>query len=204
VIGERWNLLVVRELTLGPRRYRDLQDGLPGIPTNLLAARLRDLQEAGVITRRTLPPPTGVAVYELTEAGQALRPAMRELRAWGQRYAPAPADTDVVQPAWALLSAAGRATDLPEGRWCELRVGPEFFHLGAADSRLTVHGGPAPSPDGTLTIPADALYRLMSGNATAARRMTIAGDPRVTRPTVESLRGALTDLASRRVPRSSN
>src|SRR5258708_2144672 len=72
VVGERWSLLLVRELTFGPRRYRDLATGLPGIPSNVLAGRLKDLQAAGVITRRTLPAPTDVTVYELTDAGRAL------------------------------------------------------------------------------------------------------------------------------------
>src|SRR5258706_4078084 len=82
VVGERWSLLLVRELTLGPRRYRDLATGLPGIPTNLLAARLKDLQRAGVIIRRTLPAPTDVTVYVLTDARRALEPALKELLDW--------------------------------------------------------------------------------------------------------------------------
>src|SRR5664279_1887637 len=94
VVGERWSLLVVRELALGPRRYSDLLNGLPGVPSNLLATRLRDLQDAGVIIKRTLPPPTVVTVYELTEAGHALRPVLGALREWGRRYGSAPADPD--------------------------------------------------------------------------------------------------------------
>ena len=95
VVGERWSLLLVRELTLGPRRYRDLATGLPGIPSNVLAARLKDLQAAGVITRRTLPAPTDVTVYELTDAGRALQPALNELLDWGLRYGPEPSQDDV-------------------------------------------------------------------------------------------------------------
>src|SRR5260370_4864800 len=79
VVGERWSLLLVRELTFGPRRYRDLATGLPGIPSNVLAARLKDLRAARVVTRPTLPAPTDVTVYELTEAGQALQPALKDL-----------------------------------------------------------------------------------------------------------------------------
>src|SRR5215472_6886798 len=104
VVGERWSLLLVRELSLGPRRYRDLATGLPGIPSNVLAARLKDLQAAGVITRRTLPAPADVAVYELTGAGRALQPALSELLDWGLRYAPEPAGDDAGQPGWALLA----------------------------------------------------------------------------------------------------
>src|SRR5258706_6605219 len=123
VVGERWSLLLVRELTLGPRRYRDLAAGLPGIPSNVLAARLKDLQAAGVITRRTLPAPADVTVYELTDAGRALQPALSELLDWGLRYGPEPSPGDEVQPGWALLGATGRPTALPAGQVCELRVG---------------------------------------------------------------------------------
>ena len=110
VVGERWSLLLVRELSLGPRRYRDLATGLPGIPSNLLAARLKDLQAAGVITRRTLPAPTDVTVYELTEAGRALQPTLHELLDWGLRYGPEPSPDDAAQPGWALQIAVGRRT----------------------------------------------------------------------------------------------
>src|SRR5258705_9465759 len=127
VVGERWSLLLVRELTLGPRRYRDLATGLPGIPSHILAARLKDLQAAGVITRRTLPAPTDVTVYELTEAGRALEPALKELLDWGLRYGPEPSRDDAGQPGWALLAGVGRPSALPAGQTCELRVGPEFF-----------------------------------------------------------------------------
>src|SRR6266566_5111117 len=115
VVGDRWSLLLVRELTLGPRRYRDLATGLPGIPSNVLAARLKDLQAAGVITRHTLPAPTDVTVYELTDAGRALQPALKELLDWGLRYGPEPSQDDVGQPGWGLLGAAGRP-HCPPGR----------------------------------------------------------------------------------------
>lgn len=194
IIGERWSLLVVRELTLGPRRYSDLRDGLPGVPTNLLVTRLNDLQAAGVITKRTLPPPTAVTVYELTEAGQALRPAVSALRAWGARYGSAPAETDVVRPAWALLSAASRPTTLSDGRVCELRVGPEFFHLGAVEGRLTVQGGPAPAPDAVVALPIDALLALLTGHtsvAAAYRQATVTGDTADARRALASVHSAL-------------
>src|SRR5258707_12830600 len=131
VVGERWSLLLVRELTFGPRRYRDLATGLPGIPSNLLAARLKDLQACGVITRRTLPAPTDVTVYELTDAGRALQPALKELLDWGLRYGPERSKDDVGQPGWALLAGAGRPSALPAGQTCELRVGPESFYLSS-------------------------------------------------------------------------
>src|SRR5258708_38405445 len=158
VVGERWSLLLVRELILGPRRYRDLATGLPGIPSNVLAERLKDLQAAGVITRRTLPAPTDVTVYELTEAGRALQPALKELLDWGLRYGPEPHEDDVGQPGWALLTAAGRPSALPDGQTCELRVGPEFFYLSSDAGKLSVRRGPAPDGDGAVTMAAATLY----------------------------------------------
>jgi DNA-binding HxlR family transcriptional regulator len=191
VVGERWNLLVVRELTLGPRRYRDLLDGLPGIPTNLLANRLKDLQSAGIITKRTLPPPTVVTVYELTDAGHALRPVLTELRHWGDHYGTAPSETDTIRPAWPLLSAASHPTAIPDGRICELRVDTEFFQLSATASRLSVRGGPAQAPDSIITMSAETLYRLMTGHITT-NNITVNGDPGIARSALESLNGALT------------
>ena len=79
LVGERWALLVVRELVLGPKRFTDLQAGLPGIGTNILSARLRELEESGVVARRTLPPPAASAVYELTPYGRELEPAVDAL-----------------------------------------------------------------------------------------------------------------------------
>jgi DNA-binding HxlR family transcriptional regulator len=83
LVGERWALLVIRELVLGPKRFTDLKDGLPGIGTNILAARLRELEEGGVVRRRRLLPPVASTVYELTEYGRELRPALLALGRWG-------------------------------------------------------------------------------------------------------------------------
>src|SRR5215211_5856038 len=79
IIGERWTLLIVRELMAGPRRFKDLMDGLPGISTNLLTERLKHLEEQGMLIRRTLPPPAGSTVYELTSLAQALEKMLLEL-----------------------------------------------------------------------------------------------------------------------------
>src|SRR5882724_6577638 len=198
VVGDRWSLLLVRELTLGPRRYRDLATGLPGIPSNVLAARLKDLQAAGVITRRTLPAPADVTVYELTGAGRALQPALNELLDWGLRYAPEPAEDDAGQPAWALLGAAGRPTALPNGQTCELRVGPEFFYLSSDAGKLTVRRGPAPDGDAVVTMSADTLYSLLTGQTTVTdtvRHSTVDGDTAIARHALEPLAAALTKPA---------
>src|SRR5581483_9965734 len=145
VIGERWTPLIVRELLLGPRRYTDLLEALPGIGTNILAGRLDGLQAHGVVAKRTLPPPTPVAVYELTEAGEALAPVLAELRSWGQRFGRAPKAGDAVRPAWILQSAASRGR-LEAGRVCELRVGSEVFELAGAADEVTVKARAARAP----------------------------------------------------------
>jgi DNA-binding HxlR family transcriptional regulator len=198
VVGERWSLLLVRELTLGPRRYRDLATGLPGIPSNVLAGRLKDLQAAGVITQRTLPAPTDVTVYELTDSGRALQPALNELLDWGLRYGPEPSQDDAVQPGWALFGAAGRPTALPAGQTCELRVGPEFFYLSSDAGKLTVRRGPAPDGDAMVTMATDTLYSLMTGQTTvtdAVRHSTVDGDTDIARRALEPLAASLTKPA---------
>jgi DNA-binding HxlR family transcriptional regulator len=88
VIGERWTVLIIRELIAGPRRFTDLMEGLPDISTNLLSERLKSLEQQGVLHRRTLPPPAASTVYELTPLGLALEPTLLELGKWGSQFVP--------------------------------------------------------------------------------------------------------------------
>jgi DNA-binding HxlR family transcriptional regulator/putative sterol carrier protein len=88
VVGERWTLLIIRELMAGPRRFKDLMAGLPEISTNLLTERLKSREEQGVLRRRVLPPPAGSTVYELTPLGQALEQSLLELGKWGSQFVP--------------------------------------------------------------------------------------------------------------------
>lgn len=104
LVGERWTLLLVRELVLGPKRFKDLLEGLPGIGTNLLASRLKDLEAEGIIRRRVLPPPAGSTVYELTEIGQGLEPVILALGVWGRQFLGPVREDDVVDPAWFMVS----------------------------------------------------------------------------------------------------
>lgn len=129
LVGERWSLLVVLELMHGPKRYTDLTDSLPGIGTNILASRLRDLEAHGVVSKRRLPPPAASRVYELTEYGQALRPVIRELAVWGARSLGPPRDDDELFPGW-LANALDTvlASLAPPGRF-EFRVGEEVASL---------------------------------------------------------------------------
>jgi DNA-binding HxlR family transcriptional regulator len=194
VIGERWTPLIVRELLLGPKRYTDLQEALPGIGTNLLAGRLNDLQASGVVLKRLLPPPTPVAVYELTDAGEALAPVIGELRAWGERYAPAAQSGDAVRPSWVIQSAASGGSSLPEGRRCELRVGNEAFELTSGERGVTVRARQAADPDAVVTIKPELLYRLASGRVSPSRaraQIELEGDPAVAGELIEMLAGSV-------------
>ena len=134
LVGERWSLLIVRELLTGPKRYTDLSGSLPRIGTNVLAARLKDLEAGGILTKRRLPPPTPVQVYELTPYGESLRPVMRELALWGIRSLGAPEDDDEFAPGW-LQGALDTvfAPMAPDGSF-EFRIGDEVAALvdGAA------------------------------------------------------------------------
>ena len=142
LVGERWSLLVVRELMRGPKRYTDLAEKL-GIGTNILAARLRDLEVGGVVTKRTLPPPAASRVYELTDYGRQLKGAMRELAVWGARSLGPPSDPAELFPGWlenAIDSVLGPVA--PPGRF-EFRVGDEVAGLVDGETR----GGAVDAPD---------------------------------------------------------
>src|SRR5213594_3836987 len=138
LVGERWSLLIVRELLHGPKRYTDLTHGLPGIGTNILAARLKDLEACGVVAKRTLPPPAASRVYELTDYGRELRTVLRELAVWGARSLGPPTVEDELFPGW-LENALDivLAPMAPPGRF-EFRVGDEV--AGLVDGET--HAGP--------------------------------------------------------------
>jgi DNA-binding HxlR family transcriptional regulator len=181
VIGERWALLVVRELVLGPRRYTDLLEGLPGIGTNVLAARLRELEAAGIIERNRLPPPAPATVYELTDRGRALRPVLDELARWSLADLGMPRGDDAVESRWFILGLA--ATIRPdaelEGTAYELRIGDETYGLTAADGRFeAAHGTPA-RPTATIATEPGMLFALATGRVTldaVAAKARIEGD----------------------------
>src|SRR6478752_764338 len=105
VVGDRWTLLIVRELAVRPCRYTDLRDGLPGIATNLLADRLKSLEAVGVISAESAPPPVATTLYRLTERGEALLPALHELVVWGAPLLAKADATDEVRPHWLVAAA---------------------------------------------------------------------------------------------------
>jgi DNA-binding HxlR family transcriptional regulator len=170
LVGERWTLLLVRELLTGPKRFGDLQASLRGLGTGLLAARLKHLEREGLAHRTTLPPPARTPVYALTEAGEELAPAVLELGRWGLKWAMGerrPAET--FHPGWTVLGLRacfdpGAAAGLRAVYEC--RVGDEVFHARVDDGTIEVLHGPAQYPDATLTIEEDALVALTGRGGT--------------------------------------
>jgi DNA-binding HxlR family transcriptional regulator len=156
LVGERWSLLIVRELLKGPKRYTDLADALPRIGTNVLAARLKELEACEVIVKRRLPPPTPAQVYELTPYGVALRPIVRELARWGLHSLPAPRDDENLAPGW-LPDAldAFFAPVAPDGSF-EFRIGDEVAAL--VDGKVVA--GSVEEPDALLEASPRAFYYL--------------------------------------------
>ncbi|QUQ66351.1 winged helix-turn-helix transcriptional regulator [Kutzneria sp. CA-103260] len=181
VLGERWTLLIVRELLLGPRRYSDLLADLPGLGTNLLADRLKFLVDKGVI-RQCLSRPA----YELTEAGALLRPVVLDLTRWGFGFTPDKSTVDAVRPRWGFLAAETRlraewAGDVDEDY--EFHVDDEVFRFEVRAGQVQAAAGRAPG-QATVVATADAvtLVRLGSGQMTAADALA-AGELTISGPT---------------------
>jgi len=193
VLGDRWTLLIVRELMLrGPSRYTDLRNGLPGIATNLLSERLRELKDAGVVAREEAPPPVATTLFSLTPRGQALRPVLDELGAWGVPFmVEGPAPDDAFRGRWLAWPAERFLTDAdPDAPpvSVELRAGdgdgadPVVVETveGAVRARPA---GAGEQPDAVLSGSPHAILGLLSGQidvAEARRRgVRIDGEERV-------------------------
>ena len=165
-VGDRWELLVVRELMLGPRRYTDLADALPGIGSNILASRLRDLEDVGIVRKTKLPPPWAVTVYELTEHGRELEPVLRALAGWGARTLGAPDPSDC----WSMYAVhvRFRPEAAVDGTY-EIRfVGGETISMEVTDGSLVARKLPAESPDLVVEAHPEALHALVQGDVSMA------------------------------------
>ncbi len=186
VIGERWTLLIVRELLLGPKRFTDLRERLDGIGPSVLTERLGRAEELGLVRRAVLPPPAASTVYELTDDGRALEPAILELIRWGGRYLFPPRKGDRFEPEWARLALAACARRGPSPRRSILvRVqegGKETtVHVAGGPTGTVISAAPAPA-EVTVVTSIQTLLALISGAlpakaALAAQRITVTGDP---------------------------
>jgi DNA-binding HxlR family transcriptional regulator/putative sterol carrier protein len=173
LIGERWALLVVRELVLGPKRFTDLRAGLPGISPNVLTQRLEELERTSVVRRRKLSPPAGAWVYELTDWGLELKPAIMALGRWAARSPHFPQGASIGVDALMLSfrtmfdskAAAGLEASI------ELRLGEDRFHAEVARGRLELARGSAHQPDAILSAGPDTLAALVYGGRKLAEAL---------------------------------
>jgi DNA-binding HxlR family transcriptional regulator len=184
LVGDRWTLLIVRELRLrGACRYTDLRNGLPGIATNLLAERLRDLEQAGVIRREDAPPPVATALFSLTPRGEQLRPVLDGLIRWGLPLMSELRPGEAVRSHWLAsaleLTLADRRPDGP-GFTIELRTGDSPIVVEAHDGAIRSRLGPADNPDAVLTGPPTPILGLLFGRHeladAVAQGVTVDGD----------------------------
>ncbi|OAH09423.1 winged helix-turn-helix transcriptional regulator [Streptomyces jeddahensis] len=171
-VGDRWTLLIVRELLAGPRRYTDLHADLPGVSTDVLASRLRDMERDGLTTRRRLPPPGAAFVYELTERGSQLLPVLQALGEWGASALEERRPTDAVRAHWFALPLLRCLEEAGLGEGVvEVRLDEGQFHVrvgGPAVGDAPVHpvygDGPAPEgPDARLSLDAETCTALSRG-----------------------------------------
>jgi DNA-binding HxlR family transcriptional regulator len=166
LVGERWSLLIARELLQGPKRYTDLANGLPGIGTNILAARLRELEDCGVVQKRRLPPPAASTVYELTEYGSGLSEALYALARWGARTLGPPGPDDVLYPEWGInafpaLFDADAARSLTETY--VLEIDDDVFTARIVDGRLQAAMGAVEDADLTVRVDMETFFALTGG-----------------------------------------
>jgi DNA-binding HxlR family transcriptional regulator/putative sterol carrier protein len=179
-------LLVIRELIAGPRRFKDLMDGLPGISTNLLTERLKNLERQGLLRRRVLPPPAGSTVYELTNLGQALEPTLLELGKWGSQFVP-PSHEGVTLlhlGSYALTVKTFFRPERAQGvdETYELHIDDEVLQVHIQAGEIRVRQGEARAADLVVYADISAYLELLGGqlqpdDAVSQGRVRIEGDP---------------------------
>lgn len=195
LVGERWALLIVRDLLLGPKRFTDLRRGLPRIPSNILSARLRELEEAGIVCRRIQPLPSRWVVYELTERGRELEDVVIRLGVWGAKTMREPRAEDTLNTDSVVLGL--RALFHPEAARglkadYELRLAGVVAHARVDDGTVEVGEGPLEDPDLVLetdfTLRALLVGELSLGEALDSGSLRLEGDSDLLEPFVEIFR----------------
>jgi DNA-binding HxlR family transcriptional regulator len=180
LVGERWALLVVRGLALGPKRFTDLKAELPGIGTNILAARLRELEESGVVERRRLPPPAASTVYELTEYGRELRPALFALGRWGAKTLGPRGAGQTLRSEW--LAVALTAFFRPEAAAdveasVELRLSDGTYLARIERGEVRIARSEEDGADLVLTTDEETLIGYLAGAPVPLEALRPEGDP---------------------------
>ena len=186
VVGDRWTLLIVRELMIGEGRYTDLLKGLPGIATNLLATRLEEMEQAGLVSSHQLPPPAATTVFRLTTRGEELRPVIQALGKWAGPLMTGRLKSERVRTRWMALPAAFYLQDrMPGERAIAIQINgsDESIVIESRDGTVQARAGQAADPDVTLTGSPDLALGILMGRVTAAtakrRGLKIEGDARV-------------------------
>lgn len=170
LIGDRWSLLVIRDLLLGPLRFGDLADGLPGIGTNTLAARLKALEETNVIARRAAPLPERGTVYELTDYGRELEPILMALGRWGAQSMGRLPDGTTSRSRWlvaAMLAFHDESARVPRPTTWALHLSDGAFSVHAEGHRVTMTAGAPERPQAIVRTSDDILHRLLTGQLAA-------------------------------------
>jgi DNA-binding HxlR family transcriptional regulator len=184
VAGDRWTLLIVRELAPGPRRFTDLVHGLPGISRKLLTERLRTLERDGIVARQELPPPAARQVYQLTVDGRDLAHAMAPLIAWGVRRLGERKSSESFRSRWpavGMAALADREAAKGVSETYQYVVGSSAFHFTVDDASIRLHDGWAQAPAVVLTTDEETWADIASGKISASSAattgaMTVAGD----------------------------
>ena len=184
LVGERWTLLIVRELIHGPKRYTDLQDGLRGIGTNILAARLRELEAHGIVSKRRLPAPAASTVYELTEYGAELEEVVYALARWGARTLGPPGPDDELYPEWGVNACSALFSPEAARGLTEtyvLRVDGDVFSVRLRNGSMHASAGAVQDAVVEITMDMATFFRLTGGEVTAAEALeqglvTVEGD----------------------------
>jgi DNA-binding HxlR family transcriptional regulator len=187
VVGDRWTLLIVRELlTLGPCRYTDLRAGLPGIATNLLALRLRELEDAGLLQREDAPPPVATTLFKLTERAMGLVPALQELARWGAPLVAKRVRSDKFRTHWMSLPLRWHLSDLtPDAApaTIEVRIGEEPLTITTSGGTVHTRPGRATNPHLVLSGTPELVVGLLLGwfdlETASSRGLKTSGDPTV-------------------------
>jgi DNA-binding HxlR family transcriptional regulator len=188
VVGDRWTLLIIRELLLGPKRYTDLHKGLPGIATNLLADRLTDLEQAGLLEREDAPPPIATTLYRLTPRGEDLRPVIHALGRWAQPLMGQPAKHETIRTEWLALPIEMYLSDGAPGRApiaIEVRSGERPITVETVDGEVRASVGTVKTPDAVITARPEVALALLLGRVdlptARSRGLKFEGDEKALR-----------------------
>jgi DNA-binding HxlR family transcriptional regulator len=165
LVGERWTLLIIRELQAGPRRYTDLHADLPGVSTDMLASRLKEMERDGLVVRRRVAPPFASWVYELTPRGKALLPALTALADWGAEDLDGHRPTDARRAHWFALPLMRELSATASTGVVDVRLDDGIFHIVLGDTGPAYGHGAAEAPDSSLSMDASACLEVARGTA---------------------------------------